>query len=163
MTSAGKTSTIEVTADTTVSNFVSKLNKAGVKASYDATNQRIYVAASGTGAANDFSLSGVDANGSTALKALGLRVASKSNTENYKSWAAYDGQDIAQILADLQNSKDAISAANNSITQSRSKISGYTTKVNYASSYETMMNAYKGLDNAGEIRDLDELLSLIHI
>lgn len=160
VTSAGKTSTIEVTADTTVSNFVSKLNDAGVKASYDATNQRIYVAASGTGAANDFSLSGVDDNGSTALKALGLRVASKSNTENYKSWAAYDGQDIAQILADLQNSKDAISAANNSITQSRSKISGYTTKVNYASSYETMMNAYKGLDNAGEIRDLDELAAM---
>lgn len=89
-----------------------------------------------------------------------MRVASKSNTENYKSWAAYDGQDIAQILADLQNSKDAISAANNSITQSRSKISGYTTKVNYASSYETMMNAYKGLDNAGEIRDLDELAAM---
>lgn len=160
VTSAGKTSTIEVTADTTISDFVSKLNKAGVKASYDSINQRIYVAASGTGAANDFSLSGVDDNGSTALKALGLRVASKSNTENYKSWAAYDGQDIAQILADLQNSKDAISAANNSITQSHSKISGYTTKVNYASSYETMMNAYKGLDNAGEIRDLDELASM---
>ena len=130
VTSAGKTSTIEVTADTTVSNFVSKLNDAGVKASYDATNQRIYVAASSTGAANDFSLSGVDDNGSTALN------------------------------ADLQNSKDAISAANNSITQSRSKISGYTTKVNYASSYETMMNAYKGLDNAGEIRDLDELAAM---
>ena len=160
VTSAGKTSTIEVTADTTVSNFVSKLNKAGVKASYDATNQRIYVAASGTGAANDFSLSGIDSNGSDALKALGLSVASKSNTERYQAWAAYDGQDIAQILTDLQNSKDAISAANNSITQSRSKIPGYTTKVNYASSYETMMNAYKGLDDAGEIRDLDELASM---
>ena len=44
--------------------------------------------------------------------------------------------------------------------RSRSKISGYTTKVNYASSYETMMNAYKGLDNAGEIRDLDELAAM---
>ena len=158
--SAGKTSTIEVTADTTISDFVSKLNDAGVKASYDATNQRIYVAASGTGAANDFSLAGADSNGSDALKALGLSVASKSNTERYQAWAAYDGQDIAQILQDLQNSKDAISTANNSITQSRSKISGYTAKVNYASSYETMMNAYKGLDDAGEIRDLDELASM---
>lgn len=68
VTSGGETTEIDVDGNTTVKDFVSKLKEAGVKASYDSKNQRIYVAASETGAENDFTLSG----DKDALSALGL-------------------------------------------------------------------------------------------
>ena len=52
--SGNKSTDIAVDANTTVSDFVSKLNEAGVKASYDATNQRIFVTATDSGVENDF-------------------------------------------------------------------------------------------------------------
>lgn len=68
VTSGGETTEITVNKDTTIKDVVSKLKEAGVKASYDSKNQRIYVAASDTGAENDFTLSGDN----NALSALGL-------------------------------------------------------------------------------------------
>jgi len=85
----GKTTDITVTSATTISEFVDSLNKAGVKASYDATHQRMYVASSTTGTKADFSLSGTDADGMAALAKLGLSVNSAADVANQKAWAAY--------------------------------------------------------------------------
>lgn len=64
--------TISVTGSTTIGDLTSALNGAGdIKASYDATNQRIFVAANKTGTENAFSLDG-DAE---ILKAFGLNAA----------------------------------------------------------------------------------------
>lgn len=97
LTSGGETTDISVDGTTTISDFVSKLNDAGVKASYDSTNQRIYVAASSTGADNDFSLTGTTSDGVSALTAMGLNVSSTTSTDTYSEWAAYakntDGDD----------------------------------------------------------------------
>lgn len=166
----GKTAEIEVTKDTTIDEFVKKLNGTGVKASYDSTNQRIYVAAQDTGAANDFTLIGSDANGTDALKALGLSTVSTANKSEYENWnnyAVYDASgnydaaatkaNLEVILQSLSDAKDTISASNNSITQSKSSIIKYNHQMKYASSYETMKNAYKNLDSAEELRDLDRL------
>ncbi|MGN0141577.1 MAG: flagellar filament capping protein FliD [Roseburia sp.] len=73
----GETATkIEVTGDMTVSDFVSKLNSAGVKASFDSGNQRLFVSSTDTGEANDFSLKSANDEGDKVLKALGLSMAS---------------------------------------------------------------------------------------
>lgn len=160
VTSAGKTTEIAVTKDTTISDFVSKLNEAGVKASYDSANQRIYVAAKDTGAENDFSLAGIDANGSSALKALGLSVQSTANTAMYQSWAAYDGQDIQGILDEISAAKQIVEDSNNGITQEKAAASKASSQKQYASSYKTMMDALSGLDSAEEVRDLNKLASM---
>lgn len=160
VTSAGTTTEIAVTKDTTISDFVSKLNKAGVKASYDSANQRIYVAAKDTGAENDFSLAGIDANGSSALKALGLSVQSTANTAMYQSWAAYDGQDIQGILDEISAAKQIIEDSNNGITQEKAAASKASAQKQYASGYKTMMDALSGLDSAEEVRDLNKLASM---
>lgn len=93
VTSAGKTTNISVNGDTTVSDFVAQLNSAGVKASYDSVNERIYVAAQDTGLENDFSLVGTTSDGVNALSKLGLNVASNANTETYSAWAKYAKND----------------------------------------------------------------------
>lgn len=173
VSTGGKTTEIEVSKDTTIEDFVKKLNATGVKASYDNANQRIYVAAQDTGAANDFTLIGSDANGTEALKALGLSTASNANKAEYEAWSAYAVYDAAgnydaaatqahmdTLLQSLSDAKNAVSSANNSITQSKSNIINYSNQMNYASSYELMMNAYKNLDSAEELRDLDRLTEM---
>jgi flagellar hook-associated protein 2 len=80
---------ITVGKDTKISDLVSSLNSAGVKANYDATNNRIFVSASSTGTANDFSLTASDMSGLQALNAAGLSVASDANNAAYAATAAY--------------------------------------------------------------------------
>lgn len=89
VTTGGTTTDISVDSTTKISDFVTKLNDAGVKASYDSTNRRIYVAASSTGADNDFSLTGTTSDGVSALTKLGLNVSSTANTDTYSDWAKY--------------------------------------------------------------------------
>lgn len=86
---ASGTKDITVGRNTKISDLVSSLNGAGVKANYDATNQRIFVSADKTGTANDFSLTAEDLSGLQALASVGLSVASEANTATYKTSAAY--------------------------------------------------------------------------
>lgn len=81
-----KTKTLEFTADSKISDVVSELNKAGLSANFDAKNQRIFVASKNSGESNNFDITGADANGVSALAALGL---STSSTASYASLASY--------------------------------------------------------------------------
>ena len=87
-----KTTEIEITDDMTINDFVGKLSDAGVKASFDTTNQRFFISAKGTGAANNFTITAINPDDPTkpdpdnltgpeipkedtvALEALGLAV-----------------------------------------------------------------------------------------
>ena len=107
---------IDVSGSTTVDDLVSKLKDAGLNASFDDKNGRIFVSAKETGKENDFSLTGADMSGLKALNAAGLSVMSKSDIENYKNMASYAKNDdtgsysesktseaILQTLKNLQN------------------------------------------------------------
>lgn len=75
----------ELTADTTISDVLTKLKAKGLNASFDEANQRIFVSAKESGAKNDFTLSGTG----MALTALGL-------SEKNNGAKKIDGED-AQI------------------------------------------------------------------
>ena len=107
---------IDVSGSTTVDDLVSKLKDAGLNASFDDKNGRIFVSAKETGKENDFSLTGADMSGLKALNAAGLSVMSKSDIENYKKMASYakngdtgsyseskTSEAILQTLKNLQN------------------------------------------------------------
>ncbi len=67
----GEVKTFDVTADTTISDALTWLkNDCGLNASFDEKNQRFFVSAKESGAANDFTLGGTG----MALTALGLSV-----------------------------------------------------------------------------------------
>lgn len=68
----GKTKNIDLTGKTTVDEVLTKLNDAGVSASFDTTNQRFFISAKKSGEAQDFSLGANDLNGLKALSGLGL-------------------------------------------------------------------------------------------
>lgn len=101
---------ITVDSSTTISDFISKLNDAGVKASFDATNQRIFVSSTESGKAADFTITALNANGTTALSKLGLNVAPATADEE-KKYAAYADKTDDELTALLQdydvNAEDA--------------------------------------------------------
>lgn len=67
----------ELTADTTISDVLTKLKEKGLNASFDENNQRLFVSAKESGAENDFTLSGTG----MALTALGLSVKNNGATK----------------------------------------------------------------------------------
>ncbi len=149
----GKTTDIKVNGDTTVSDFVKSLNDAGVKASYDSTHNRIYVASSKTGKDSDFSLTGSDGNGAAALNKLGLSVKSSADTELYKNWAAYalntngtayiigydaDGKAITDGTYDAGATESRIEAILEEVRKAPSTITNNSAQIKYANSYSTV-------------------------
>jgi len=72
------TKEISVTGDSKISDVITQLNNSGVNASFDSTNQRIYINSKSSGAAADFTIEAVsgDTNAATALAGLKLTTAS---------------------------------------------------------------------------------------
>ncbi len=89
ITAEGKTTEIQLSADMTVNNLISKLKDAGVNASFDENNQRFFISTKTSGTEHEFSLTANSSAGMTALSALGLADTSIDNVDNivasYKS------------------------------------------------------------------------------
>ena len=122
----GEKHEIKVTKSTTVKEVIDQLKEAGLNASFDATNKRIFISAKDSGTKNDFNLVAGGEEGNDVLKALGLNTAlldEKGNfingAEKYKE--AYDillkaqekglsvAEYINQRLQDFEDNKDIIS------------------------------------------------------
>ena len=76
----GKTTSISVTGDTKVSDFVKSLSDAGLKASFDANNQRLFISSAKTGVNNGFELKSKNEDGDKALLKLGIAMQSTVST-----------------------------------------------------------------------------------
>lgn len=137
VTSGNKVTDIKVSSGMTVSAFAEELEKAGVKANYDEVNHRFFVASEGTGKDNDFSLVGTDANGTSALAAMGLSVQSTADMTTYQAWstyAKYDGSGNYDETATLT----AIESILTNLTDNRAKVTNIPSQIEYAKAYETV-------------------------
>lgn len=171
----GKTTDIAVDENTTVSDFVKSLNSAGLKANFDASHHRIYVASSTTGKNSDFSLTGSDANGADALSKLGLSVASSADTALYKGWAAYalntngdpyitydqNGNAQTNGTYDAARTETNIAAILEEVRKAPATITNNTAEIKYADAYKALQemraNNLSNLD-AQENADFHTLL-----
>lgn len=128
VTVGGKTTDITVSKDSTIQDVVNQLKDAGVNASYDETNRRIFVSAKDTGVENDFSLSGSNTSGTAALTVLGLNTASAATTAEYKALAAYSNLSAEEM-------KDIVAAkveATNENTELKNQNAIYQKFISYA-------------------------------
>lgn len=87
ITSGGKTVEITVDENITINSLVSKLQSVGVKANFDATNQRLFIGADGTGEAKDFTITASNDSGTKALDKLGILVYDKDVKAAYQKYA----------------------------------------------------------------------------
>lgn len=117
---------LTVTADTTISDVLTKLKEAGLNASFDAKQQRFFISSKESGAANDFSITALDAEGSQALLALGIQTdvsKDQATLAEYKKYAGYYvAGDRAAALANMQSliDKDVESRTNSYLEQYKS-------------------------------------------
>ena len=102
----GKTTEIEVTEGMTISNLVTKLNNAGVKANFDSTTQRFFIGASGSGEKADFTITANNAEGTNALDKLGILVYDDKTKAQYEYYAGLRSDEATyQKLADKEVAK----------------------------------------------------------
>lgn len=150
----GTSSTIKVDSTSTVNDVITQLKDAGLNASLDTTNHRIFVSAKNTGVENDFNLIGADSNGLLALSKLGLSTSLTSGTDDggkpiyteagktYQKYAAFatdtSGNKITDDAVIKQNILDAISAynsASNTYEDSNKQIANLSAALGYARAY----------------------------
>ncbi|MCM1213589.1 MAG: flagellar filament capping protein FliD [Lachnospiraceae bacterium] len=109
---------IKVTEDTKISDVLTQLKSAGLNASFDAKWKRFSISSKESGAANDFSVTAVDAQGQSALAAMKLQVNlndDEATRKEYEEYAKYVGADdtataanmSALINADIASRRDA--------------------------------------------------------
>lgn len=153
---------IEVSSTTTIDDLVSKLKDAGVNASYDETNRRIFVSAKETGKDNDFAITSSSKAGLNALNAAGLCVSSAADQENYKKMASYakgttaeTSDAMLEILKKLKNAYD-------SNTELSLKESSLKTKISYSKAKDAVNEYIAGDDtNADAKADREQLVELL--
>ncbi|MEG1847123.1 MAG: flagellar filament capping protein FliD [Lachnospiraceae bacterium] len=100
----GKETVIELTSDMKIGDLTKKMQKAGVDASFDSTNQRFFVSAKNSGIKGDFTITAQDSKGLSALSGLGLLTKEDivSNPE-YLEWSKLKGANDAETITNLTN------------------------------------------------------------
>lgn len=139
----GTKKNIEVSQGTTVNSFINSLKEAGVNASYDDINKRIFVSSKDTGKDNDFTLTGGNVDGANALSKLGLNVQSKETDATYTSYTKYydaDGNKLSQNVTDAIN---AYTQAKETYDKANAQNSNLSSAYGYASAYTAMQDALK--------------------
>lgn len=160
----GTTTTISVTQGTTVSSFINSLKDAGVSASYDETNKRIYVSSKSTGLDNDFTLTGGNVDGANALTRLGLNVNSDATNATYTSYTQYITNNdtsssaiSANVIAAINDYNTAKEAYNTASAQNKNLSAAYS----YTTAYSAMKDALASTGLSSDEQDnLVKLLSM---
>ena len=157
----GTTTSIEVTQGTTVGSFIASLKDAGVSANFDATNHRIFVSSKETGKDNDFTLTGGNADGISALTKLGLNVKSDATDATYTSYTQYYDADGNKLNQNITDAIAAYKAAQEDYKTKTAQNANLTASYGYASAYSAMMDALKssGLSDTDQ-KKLQTLLGM---
>lgn len=114
-TAGGKTVDINVTKDTTISDFLTQIKASGLNANFDAGQQRFFISAKQSGADSNFSMTANDEAGANILSKLGLQVSLKDDASSLARYQEYAGYYVAgdrdATLANMQSMIDKDIAA----------------------------------------------------
>lgn len=152
-----ETKSITLSASSTMNDVVKELRNAGLDANYDSSYKRFYISSKKTGVANDFTITGSNIDGASALYSLGIAYGGEKTTEGTYSSNPY-GEYAALHEASDDKTKakiEATVASYNKLTTDAAKMNAQSKNlmnaVNYGYSYVTLQGIYKNLDekNAG--------------
>lgn len=158
----GTKTNIEVSQGTTISSFIDSLKQAGVNASYDDVNKRIFVSSKDTGKNNDFTLTGGNTDGASALTKLGLNVKSDATDATYSSYLAYYGDGTQSgITSKVNEAIKAYQDAQTAYNKASAENSNLSAAYGYASAYAAMKEAFtkSGLSDIQQ-EELTKLLQM---
>lgn len=165
---SGTPQNIDIGADSTIGDVVTKLKAAGVNASFDEKNQRFFVSSKKSGEANDFTLSASDATGTAALASLGLTTGSTKvaaqDAEVYLNGALYTSESNAITVNGLTITAKEETGYNTdgsrkeiSINTSDDTQSIYDNIKKFFKEYNTLVNEMDSLYNATSAKSYQPL------
>ena len=153
-----ETKSITLSASSTMNDVVKELRNVGLDANYDSSYKRFYISSKKTGVANDFTITGSNIDGASALYSLGIAYGGEKTTTGtyssnpYDEYAALHGvsddETRAKIEAAVTNYNNLTTDAAKMNAQSKNLMNA----VNYGYSYATLQGIYEKLDanNAGD-------------
>ena len=153
---------ITVSKSTTIDDLVNSLKDAGLNASYDEANRRIFVSAKETGKENDFSITGADLSGLKALAAAGLSVVSQADKDNYAKMATYaeaTTQDTSDAMYEMLKDLKAAYDSNAELTLKEKNLNA---KINYSNAKDAVNEYVAGDDTNVDLKaDREQLVDLL--
>ena len=153
---------ITVSKSTTIDDLVNSLKDAGVNASYDEANRRIFVSAKETGKENDFSITGADLSGLKALAAAGLSVMSQADKESYQKMSTYakaTTQDTSDAMYEMLKNLKAAYDSNAELTLKEKNLNA---KINYSNAKDAVNEYVAGDDTNVDLKaDREQLVDLL--
>lgn len=153
---------LEITADTTISNVLTKLKEAGLNANFDETQQRFYISAKDSGEGNDFSITASDETGNNVLKSLGLDSASANKIDAQNAKITLNGTEYESNTNVFSINGLTITAmketAENVVVTTKDDVDGiYDMIKSFLKDYNSIINEMDKLYNADSARGYEPL------
>lgn len=153
---------LEITADTTISNVLTKLKEAGLNANFDETQQRFYISAKDSGKGNDFSITASDEIGNNVLKSLGLDSASANKIDAQNAKITLNGTEYESNTNVFSINGLTITAmketAENVVVTTKDDVDGiYDMIKSFLKDYNSIINEMDKLYNADSARGYEPL------
>ena len=153
---------LEITADTTISNILTKLKEAGLNANFDETQQRFYISSQDSGEGNDFSITASDETGNNVLKSLGLDSASANKIDAQNAKITLNGTEYESNTNVFSINGLTITAmketAENVVVTTKDDVDGiYDMIKSFLKDYNSIINEMDKLYNADSARGYEPL------
>ena len=138
------TKSITLSATSTMSDVEKQLKEAGLNASYDSTYKRFYISAKDTGADNDFTLTGANTGGATALYKLGIAVGTSTSNPYSQYDSLYGGSDAA-TQQKIENAVAAYKSSSSNIEKYTAQSNNLLNAITYGTAYADVQDFYRSL------------------
>ena len=138
------TKSITLSATSTMSDVEKQLKEAGLNASYDSTYKRFYISAKDTGADNDFTLTGANTGGATALYKLGIAVGTSTSNPYSQYDSLYGGSDVA-TQQKIENAVAAYKSSSSNIEKYPAQSNNLLNAITYGTAYADVQDFYRSL------------------
>lgn len=162
---------IAVTKDTKISEIIVGMKEAGVNASFDEKNGRIFVSSKKTGIDNDFTMAGTDANGAgnAVLETLGLGTGAKrivaSDAKIFVNGAEFTNDTNTFAINGMTITATAVTATETNMTDAtaisvtvNTDVQGIYDKIkDFLTQYNAIINEMTSLYNASSAKGYEPL------
>lgn len=138
------TKSITLSATSTMSDVEKQLKEARLNASYDSTYKRFYISAKDTGADNDFTLTGANTGGATALYKLGIAVGTSASNPYSQYDSLYGGGDTG-TQAKIEEAVKAYRDASSNIKKYTEQSNNLLNAITYSTAYSDVQDFYSSL------------------
>ncbi len=166
VTVGDSTKTITISSTSTMSDVEKKLKEAGINASYDTTYKRFYISSKDTGVDNDFTLTGADSNGASALYKLGIAIGASSDGSRANPYAKYeslygdDTDSTTSTQAKVEAAVKAYNDASSTVAKSNAQSTNLLNAITYSTAYSDVQDFYAPLGTDVDTTKLETLAKL---